>query len=249
MSQINLETARYNMVEQQIRPWEVLDQRVLDLIARSPREDYVPAPYRNLAYADMNIPLGHGQVMMPPKLEARLLQALDIEPNDAVLEIGTGSGYMTSLLAACFSPDGNWLFTFVHRGGDRCGLVWDAESGEKLLTLAGDRELLTRTGGVDISRDGKLLAMTAGNGVRVYTNRGEAMMDLAGHSKPVTSVAFSPDARRLFSGSDDGTAKVWHVPTGTEILTLRGYEGGVHDVAWSPGGRKGSVGRGRSPTR
>ena len=100
MSQINLETARYNMVEQQIRPWEVLDQRVLDLIARSPREDYVPAPYRNLAYADMNIPLGHGQVMMPPKLEARLLQALDIEPNDAVLEIGTGSGYMTSLLAA-----------------------------------------------------------------------------------------------------------------------------------------------------
>lgn len=100
MSQINLETARYNMVEQQIRPWEVLDQRVLDLIARSPREEYVPERYRNLAYADMNIPLGQGQVMMPPKLEARLLQALEIDPNDTILEIGTGSGYLTSLLAS-----------------------------------------------------------------------------------------------------------------------------------------------------
>ena len=100
MTEMNFAAARYNMVEQQIRPWEVWDQRVLDLVSRAPREDYVPEPYRRLAFADMNIPLGHGQVMMTPKLEARLLQELEIKPEDKILEIGTGSGYVTSLLAA-----------------------------------------------------------------------------------------------------------------------------------------------------
>jgi protein-L-isoaspartate(D-aspartate) O-methyltransferase len=97
---LDLEVARRNMVLQQVRPWDVLDQRVLDLIARAPREDYVPAGLRNLAYVDMNIPLGGGQVMMAPKYEARLLQELEIKPTDKVLEIGTGTGYLTSLLAA-----------------------------------------------------------------------------------------------------------------------------------------------------
>ena len=88
------------MLEQQIRPWEVLDERVLNLLARSPRENYVPEKYRLLAFADLNLPLGRGQVMMSPKLEARLLQELELNPKDAVLEIGTGTGYMTSLLAS-----------------------------------------------------------------------------------------------------------------------------------------------------
>ena len=96
---MNLEIARQNMLEQQIRPWDVLDERVLNLLARSPREDYVPEKHRLLAFADLNIPLGRGQVMMSPKLEARLLQELEVDPKDAILEIGTGSGYMTSLLA------------------------------------------------------------------------------------------------------------------------------------------------------
>ena len=100
MSQLNLERARHNMVEQQIRPWDVLDQRVLDLIARAPREEYVPADCRNLAYSDIEIPLPHGQAMMAPRIEARLLQALDIQPSDKILEIGTGTGYLASLLAA-----------------------------------------------------------------------------------------------------------------------------------------------------
>ena len=97
---MNLEIARQNMLEQQIRPWEVLDERVLNLLARSPRENYVPEKYRLLAFADLNVPLGRGQVMMSPKLEARLLQELELDPKDAVLEIGTGTGYMTSLLAS-----------------------------------------------------------------------------------------------------------------------------------------------------
>ncbi|MDX1252377.1 MAG: protein-L-isoaspartate O-methyltransferase [Gammaproteobacteria bacterium] len=96
---MNVEQARFNMVEQQIRTWEVLDPRILDLIGSMPREEFVPAQYRDLAFADIMIPLGHGQVMMEPKVEARLLQALAIESSDTVLEVGTGSGYFTALLA------------------------------------------------------------------------------------------------------------------------------------------------------
>jgi len=99
MADMNLEQARHNMIEQQIRPWEVLDQHVLDLIARTPREEFVPSQYRRLAFTDMELPLGYGQAMMPPRLEARMLQALAIQPNETILEIGTGSGYVTALLA------------------------------------------------------------------------------------------------------------------------------------------------------
>jgi protein-L-isoaspartate(D-aspartate) O-methyltransferase len=99
MAELNLEQARFNMVEQQIRPWDVLDQRVLDVIAQTPREDFVPEQHRNLAFADLKIPLDHGQVMMPPNLEGRLLQSVSIQPSDTILEIGTGSGYLTACLA------------------------------------------------------------------------------------------------------------------------------------------------------
>lgn len=97
---MDLEKARFNMVEQQIRPWDVLDDTVLDLLYRVKREDYVPAVYRSLAFTDMEIPLGHGQTMLSPKLEARMLQELRLKPSDKVLEVGTGSGYMTALLAS-----------------------------------------------------------------------------------------------------------------------------------------------------
>ena len=97
---MNLEQARFNMVEQQLRPWDVLDQNVLDLLYVVKREEFVPQVYRQLAFADTEIPLGHGATMLPPKLEARALQALKIRKSDRVLEIGTGSGYMAALLAA-----------------------------------------------------------------------------------------------------------------------------------------------------
>ena len=97
---MNIEQARFNMIEQQIRPWEVLDQEVLDLLFVVKREDFTPAAYRNLAFADMEIPLGSGQVMLAPKIEAKLMQELGIKKTDKVLEIGTGSGYMAALLAS-----------------------------------------------------------------------------------------------------------------------------------------------------
>lgn len=97
---MNIEQARFNMIEQQIRPWEVLDPEVLDLLFVVKREDFVPAAYRNLAFADMEIPIGSGQVMLAPRVEARLMQELGIRNTDKVLEIGTGSGYMAALLAA-----------------------------------------------------------------------------------------------------------------------------------------------------
>ncbi|HRE15859.1 MAG TPA: protein-L-isoaspartate O-methyltransferase [Rhodocyclaceae bacterium] len=97
---MNVEQARFNMIEQQIRPWEVLDQQVLDLLFVVKREDYVPAAYKALAFADMEIPLGQGQTMLAPKIEARLLQELAVKKTDKVLEVGTGSGYMAALLAA-----------------------------------------------------------------------------------------------------------------------------------------------------
>jgi protein-L-isoaspartate(D-aspartate) O-methyltransferase len=94
-----IEKARFNMVEQQIRPAEVLDPRILNVISESPREDFAPEAYKKLAYSDIHIPIGYGQTMLKPVQEARILQALDIQPSDKVLEIGTGSGYMSALLA------------------------------------------------------------------------------------------------------------------------------------------------------
>lgn len=95
----DFERARLNMVESQVRPWEVLDQSVLDLLLAVKREEFVPEKYRALAFADMEIPLGHGEFMLAPKLEARMLQELGIRKSDKVLEIGTGSGYVTALCA------------------------------------------------------------------------------------------------------------------------------------------------------
>lgn len=96
---MNIEQARFNMVENQIRPWEVLDQQVLDLLYLVKREDFVPAAYRMLAFSDMEIPIGQGEHMWQPKMEARVLQELAVKPTDQVLEIGTGSGYFAALLA------------------------------------------------------------------------------------------------------------------------------------------------------
>ena len=97
---MNIEQARFNMIEQQIRTWEVLDPGVLELLSRVKREQFVPAEHRELAFADLEIPLGRGEAMMQPKVEARILQELAMKPHETVYEVGTGSGYLTALLAA-----------------------------------------------------------------------------------------------------------------------------------------------------
>lgn len=99
MTDLDLTAARENMLEQQLRTWEVLNNDILETLESLPREHFAPAAYRNLAYADMQIPIGHGEVMLEPKVEGRLLQAVDPQAEDRVLEIGTGTGYLTACLA------------------------------------------------------------------------------------------------------------------------------------------------------
>ena len=131
---MDIERARFNMVEQQIRTWDVLDQGVLDLLFEVKREDFVPTAYRNLAFADLEIPLGDGVKMWTPKMEARVLQTLALSPDESVLEIGTGSGYLTALLAS------------------RKAKVTSIEINPRLETEA--RTRLARTGidGIDVQR-------------------------------------------------------------------------------------------------
>jgi len=176
MSEMNLDQARLNMIEQQIRPWEVLDQRVLDLLTTVPREDFVPEAYRLLAFADMNIPLGNGQVMMPPRVEARILQALNVQEDEAVLEIGTGSGYVTALLASLakqvISVDINADMT--RQAGDKLaahGITnvtletgdgahgWNTHAPYDAIVITGSLPILPATFKQALKVDGRLLAI------------------------------------------------------------------------------------------
>ena len=138
---MNYEQARFNMIEQQIRPWEVLDSQVLALLAVIKREDFVPTAYRSLAFSDMEIPLSShsqkqpGQCMLSPKVEARILQDLAVQKHEKVLEIGTGSGYMAALLG--------------HRAGQVISLEIDsdiAETARGNLQKAGIYNAEVRTG-------------------------------------------------------------------------------------------------------
>lgn len=96
---MDIELARSNMIEQQIRTWDVLDLDVLELLGELHREEFIPEEYQDMAFTDMRIPIGHDQTTMTPKVEARLLQSLKLTPDDTVLEVGTGCGYLTALLA------------------------------------------------------------------------------------------------------------------------------------------------------
>src|SRR5674476_342023 len=96
---MNLEQARFNMIEQQIRPWNVLDDEVLRLLSVVKREDFVPLAHKALAFVDIEIPLGQSQCMLAPRVEARMLQDAAVQKHEKVLQIGTGSGFMTALLA------------------------------------------------------------------------------------------------------------------------------------------------------
>jgi protein-L-isoaspartate(D-aspartate) O-methyltransferase len=124
--------ARFNMVEQQIRPWEIFDPRVLGLLEELPREKFVPEAYQHLAYADIEIPIGHGHAMMYPRMEAKILQALDLQPTDRVLEVGTGSGFLTACLAHL---TGQVVSIDIHEDFTESAMSHLQELGIRKLTL------------------------------------------------------------------------------------------------------------------
>jgi protein-L-isoaspartate(D-aspartate) O-methyltransferase len=176
---MNAEQARFNMVEQQIRTWEVLDQDVLDLLYMVRREEFVPAAYKALAFSDLEIPLYEnaleGERMMQPKLEARILQELGIKKTDHVLEVGTGSGYLTALLAA------------------RAHHVCSVEINPKLKAFGEDN--LTRAGIENIS-------LEIGDAARGWQKRGPYDVIVLAGSTPVLPAQFLSQLRaggRLFA--------------------------------------------------
>ena len=173
---MNLEQARTNMVEQQIRTWQVLDQDVLDLLYAVPREEFVPAQYRSLAFSDMEIPVGEGQRMWQPKLEARVLQELMVRKTDRVLEVGTGSGYLTALLshraAQVVSVEVNPALAAFGRanlerhGGENIVLEtgdaargWPAHAPYDVIVLTGSTPVLPQALAAQLAPLGRLFAV------------------------------------------------------------------------------------------
>ena len=173
---MNVEQARSNMVEQQIRTWDVLDQDVLDLLYAVPREEFVPPQHKALAFSDLQLPLGDNQRMWEPKLEARVLQELDVHKTDRVLEVGTGSGYLTALLAhraaQVVSVEINpRLAEFGKRNLERHGAdnvhleVGDAARGwarnapDQVIVLGGSTPLLPRAFLEQLDVGGRLFAV------------------------------------------------------------------------------------------
>ncbi len=180
MAEMNFEQARFNMIEQQIRPWEVLDQRVLDVLAAIPREAFVPARYRKLAFCDTQIPLGHGEVMMAPKVEARLLQALALNPTDHVLEIGTGSGFLSACLAALAARVssvelvGEWVEAARRKLDSQGAANVDLSVGDGLASLAlgSTYDAVAVTGSVPVLPDALPEALKPGG--RLFVILGQA---------------------------------------------------------------------------
>lgn len=173
---MNTEQARFNMIEQQIRPWDVLDPRVLELLPTIPREDFVPLDQRSLAFVDANIALNHGQVMMQPKQEARLLQEATVQAKDRVLEIGTGSAYMTALLGSFAAevdtvdifPDflaaaqkklaDHALFNIHFFEGDAAN-GWDGNGPYDVIVLTGSVPILAKEFIDNLTTRGRLVAI------------------------------------------------------------------------------------------
>lgn len=176
MTVLNFEEARHNMIVQQIQPWNVRDDKVLDLLQRLPREDFVPPKYKEHAFTDINIPLPNGQEMMSPKLEAYMLQALHIQEQDKVLEIGTGTGYVTALLASqsrhVITVDidadvqkrakekllSHHITNVTYDVGD-AALGWDNQKPYDVIAITGSMPVLLETFQRTLSIGGRLFAV------------------------------------------------------------------------------------------
>ena len=151
---MNIEMARRQMLGQQVRAWDVFDERVLATLEETPREQFAPPAFGELAFADMEIPLGHGQVMMAPKIEGRLLQALAVEPTDRVLEVGTGSGFLTACLARLADRvlSVEYYSDFVEGAREklaRLSIEADVQTADAMtLTYSGEFDVIAVTGSV-----------------------------------------------------------------------------------------------------
>jgi protein-L-isoaspartate(D-aspartate) O-methyltransferase len=189
---MNVEIARRQMIEQQVRAWEVLDERVLGVLAQVRRELFVPEAFRELAFADTQIPIGHGQFMLAPKVEGRFLQALELDPTDDVLEIGTGSGFF----AACLARLGASVRS-VEIFADLCefareNLRASGVSGVQIET----RDALT----LDDSRRYDAIAVTGS--LPIYDRRFERALEIGGRLAVVVGESPVMDARLIRRASE-----------------------------------------------
>ena len=198
---LDLVAARRQMIEQQVRAWEVLDPGVLSVMERVPREEFAPAPYRELAFADLCVPLGHGQSMLAPSLEGRILQALAVQANDRVLEVGTGSGYFAACLGG-LARSVRSLEIFA----DLAGAARDnlARTGANNVTVEvmdamtfeadGGYDVIALTGSLPVydPRFERALAM----GGRLFVVTGQASGCARASSKPRSTRSFTPSSPR-----------------------------------------------------
>ena len=204
----NSAVAKFNMIEQQIRPWEVLDNQVLSVLDAVNREDFVPAPYKGLAYADCQIPLGNGVSMLPPTVEGRMLQALLIGADDRVLEVGSGCGFVTACLAhlaqRVTSIDARGDIIDLARGNvANCGLD-NVEFAETSLAQVDDKltyDVITVTASLARVPDNLRQALSVGGRLFVIVGRSPVMEALlitrVGESEWTTQSLFETDLPRL----------------------------------------------------
>ena len=184
---IDVQSARRQMIEQQVRAWDVLDLRVLDAMERVPREGFVPADYRDLAFADMNVPLGEGQTMLAPKVEGRILQSLAVTPADRVLEVGTGSGYFAACLGA--------LARSVHSIEIRPALAHAAL--ENLRRNAAHNVTVEVLDAMTLAIDGEYDVIALTGSLPVYDARFERALKVGGRLFVVVGTRPVMDARRV----------------------------------------------------
>lgn len=211
MAEMNLEQARFNMIHQQIRPWEVLDDEVLGVLERVSRERFVPEAYRGLAFADTSIPLGHDQSMMPPRLEAKLLQALAIQPSDRILEVGTGSGFLT----ACLATLGEYVYSvdihddFTRSAGNKlrdtgiqnisletgdAASGWDKHAPYNAIAITGALSELPETFKQQLTIGGRLFAI-----VGTAPTRKATLITRTGENEWLTETLFETDLAELIN--------------------------------------------------
>ena len=196
---LDIEAARHQMIEQQVRTWEVLDARVLATLASVPREQFVPAAYRELAFADTAIPLGHGQSMLSPKTEGRFLQALEVQPADQVLVVGAGSGY----LIACLAKLGKQVRA-IEFFGDVA-----AQARHNLQAAAINNAVVEEGDALHLDFNTTYDAIAVTGSLPIYDARFQRALKIGGRLMVVTGVAPAMEAVKITRSHDNVGDSEW----------------------------------------